>query len=702
MPSNLAGLGNNILESVKGIGAELGLVSDPAEIVPSGFEEVISSKNPSGAWNKLPFPYTFSVLDLESRTSNTPFKDFSLPLPPTAITQTEDPSISIKPTQGGTVVSHSGMRYKTLTISGTTGVSPFRGVTGVDSTTGKVIAKPREMKFKSGYEVFQDLRNWFRAYYHYKKINTTNTAKNARLVFKNFKDGEFLIVELLKFTMKRTAERSLLYDYEMEFKVLGNFQFEDAEVGGILGALGSIDNVINKVTSKLDVARGIFASVSDIMRNVESTYNSTVLEPFRKIHLVAKAIAGVGITAGDVSRRIVRNTVTTVKALNTLLVLSKYQEQSKSSGIIQGKERVIKKTLPKNINSVSLPNPVETLLNLNEALFDIPYTDLGKATVDATNAEIAELVNLPKSFYEDVREELLRVKANAEDAFNLGDSAYDDIFDRTATLKAEVGKETTNLEYDILFAFNEALSAINTILSFSEIFKEDNTEKLNKLEELFIDGLNLQTLPAVKQTTLQVGVDLEQLALQELGNAERWVEIASLNNLKAPYITQDISSTQKNVLRPGDSILIPQQIVNNFSPIPEGKEVSINANLTPVEKSLGVDLKVSKDFDLIIAQNGDLSVINSTDNMAQAIILKLQYSKGDLKNHPTLGVGVEIGGKFLSLEEIRDNLIASMKQDNRIESITDVSLLREGSSLFMQFKVNIKKIDTPIPLNIRL
>ena len=33
----------------------------------------------------------------------------------------------------------------------------------------------------------------------------------ARLVFKNYKDGEFLVVELMSFNMKRAAGRPFLY-----------------------------------------------------------------------------------------------------------------------------------------------------------------------------------------------------------------------------------------------------------------------------------------------------------------------------------------------------------------------------------------------------------------------------------------------------------------------------------------------------------
>ena len=111
---------------------------------------------------------------------------------------------SIKPTQGGTVVTHSGNKYKSLKISGTTGISPFRGPSGASRDTGASLFSPGGLKFSSGYEVFITLRNYFKAYYEFK--NTGQLDRNARLIFKNYKDGEFLVIELMNFNMKRSAE----------------------------------------------------------------------------------------------------------------------------------------------------------------------------------------------------------------------------------------------------------------------------------------------------------------------------------------------------------------------------------------------------------------------------------------------------------------------------------------------------------------
>lgn len=698
MAISLAGLRENITENITGIGAELGIIAENTGLLyPSGYESVTASPNLS-AWNKLPFPYTFSVIDINNKGRKTPFKDFSLPIAPSALSQSEDPAVSIKSTQGGTVSNHSGIKYKTLTISGTTGVNPFRGMAGVDATTGRAIAKPNTIKYKSGHEVFKELRNWFRVYYEYKKINTSDRARGHRLVFKNFKDGEFLIVELIRFKMDRTADRSLLYDYTIDFKVLANYRFDPP----IKGVLENLDDLLNKAVSKIDTARGIFLRTQETLRNIESTYSSAVLEPLRKISLATKALVGIPITAADVGNRIIKNTVTGLDALNLLKTIKEEQNAAKTGQSA---------TVPQSLQNASLPNDLEaavanegtdSIINLNEALLDIPLNSLPQSTISAMDNESATSLVNPRSFYEDTRDNMRRIKENAEDAFALGSTEYDTLFDRTATNIAESGKQTTNDEFDILYAFNESVIAINQILSSERLFKSDFATRISSITSQFVEQLSAQSLPSVKQIVMPHDVDLEQIALDELGDATRWLEIAELNDLYAPYVVQDLSSELSNVVKPGETILIPQDNIFGLSQTPRAKEIASTIGFNEVERSLGTDLKVTKNFDLALANNGDLEVVSGTENMSQAVVLKLQYIKGEIKKHPQLGLGIEIGGKFLSLEDIRDQLIATMNQDSRIESISKVSLLREGPALYMRFEVKIKRVDQPIPLKIRL
>lgn len=702
MALNLSGTVNGFTDFFTGVGQTLGLIpinDVPLYPVDSSVKNVQSNINEK-AWNRLPFPYTFSVYDAESRQEVTgKFDPFSLPIPPSDLTQDEPYSISIKRTQGGTVVNHSGAKYKKLVISGTTGIAPLRGSAGVNAQDGSVIAKPKELKYKSGHAVFLELRNWFRTYYQSKAVNKDGIVRDRRLVFKNYKDGEFLIVELVNFKLKKSADRAFLYDYELTFEVLGQFNFEPPLGNGLFD---DIEDTFDKVVGAIDTARGVFLQTQQLLRSIESFIDGALFEPLRKISLAVKASAGIVVTAGDVGNRIVKGTVTSVDSLNILKTFQSELDAAKTGSSSSLPPSFRRAKLPTDIESAAATRGADAVLDLGDALLDIDADQLPEATQIALADEIEDVSALQKSFYEETVETLKRVKANAEDAFNLGSDEYDSIFDRTATLKAESTKEVTLQEFEVLQAFNQAITAVNTIISLDEFFKSEVQERYNSIEEAFNNEIQLDALPAVATVILEGGVDLEDIALRELRDPTRWIEIAELNDLKAPYIVQDLSDTRSNIKKPGDVLLIPQNITDGFPDVETGTTNKLTAPLDEFQRSLGVDLKLSDNFDLILANNGDLELIASYENMAQAVILKFGYEKGELRNHPTIGAGLQVGSKFVSLEIIRDNVISTLSQDQRVSTISNVALLREGSALSLSFDVLLKNVDKPLPLKVNI
>ena len=701
MAFNISGLANNIEGTISNfvdqlLGGSSSKGGYPTNESLSPIQNEIESIR--SHWNHLPAPYTFEVIDIVDGSSFAGWSPFQLPLAPNSLEQEETPAIAIKATQGGTVVSHSGMRYKDLSFSGTTGLAPFRGFGGVLKSTGEAIGQPSQMKFKSGFEVFIELRNYLKTYYQFKK-NQGEIARDARLVWKNFKDGEFLVVELKKFKTSRKAERAFLYDYDIEFKVLQHFTFKKGKDPSDF--LSKLDEVGNAILEKLDLARGIMLRSQDLLRQVESTYESTVLEPMRKTTLAIKATLGVGTVAADMSKKLINNTVSTTSALAIIVGLKDTEDLTKNDpggSALSG----FSTPLPDDPAAAVAAQGAGALTALNDTLLGVDASEFPETALDALAVEQEDALNLQRSFYTDAIADLRRVKANAEDKFNLGSTFYDDLFNRTSTVTAESGKTVTDEEFELLQAFNEAITALRLLLSSNNLFKSPYSDRIADMNAQFNGELGLKALPAVKQMPLPTKTDLEELAQNELGDPTRWVEIAELNDLRAPYVIQDISDTTSNVKRPGETILIPQALVSGFSSAPQTKEIPSTIGLSELEKSLGTDLKITNNFDLALGNNGDLQVVSGAENMGQAIALKLGYEKKELRNNPEIGVGIGVGRKFPLLFEIRQSLVSTMTQDSRIEKIFGISIKRNGGELLMHFNIKIKQIDVPVPVVIKI
>ena len=261
-------------------------------------ENTIQQEN----WSKVPFPYTLEILNIRNQPDKN-FRKFELPIPPSSLEQTEEFAVSIRPTQGGTIVTHSGNRYKTLVLKGTTGITPNSNGFQVDARTGEVVtafnlnATDFNLKYKSGFEVFMHLKNWFKAYQDFKTKafqdheSMIYNGRYSKMVFRNYKDGESLIVESPKFKMIQQASKPFFYDYEIIFRVIGALKLEepkDAE-----GIFGIIDNILGGIDDVTDAIHSSVAFYNNTLTQIDAFYTTNLVSRYYKCVNAYNVLTGV-------------------------------------------------------------------------------------------------------------------------------------------------------------------------------------------------------------------------------------------------------------------------------------------------------------------------------------------------------------------------------------------------------------------------
>ena len=132
--------------------------------------------------------------------------------------------------------------------------------------------------------------------------------------------------------------------------------------------------------------------------------------------------------------------------------------------------------------------------------------------------------------------------------------------------------------------------------------------------------------PGYRLAETRRGDTLQRVAARELGDAERWYELAFINGLRPPYLTDDSESAATGVLLTGATLSVPA--TTDYVP----------SHLDP-RAVFGTDVRLSNDGRLS-ATAGELDVISGAPNLSQAVRHVVLTDPGDLVWHMTYGCGV--------------------------------------------------------------
>lgn len=120
-----------------------------------------------------------------------------------------------------------------------------------------------------------------------------------------------------------------------------------------------------------------------------------------------------------------------------------------------------------------------------------------------------------------------------------------------------------------------------------------------------------------------VGDTLQAIALRELGDASRWPELISYNQLVPPFIVDDPALGGPGVLVTGAQILVPA---------PARAAVDTDPSLV-----YGSDVQLDRYGGITLDASGDFGAVAGQDNFKQALAIRLDTEPGDLMFHPTYG-----------------------------------------------------------------
>ncbi len=184
------------------------------------------------------------------------------------------------------------------------------------------------------------------------------------------------------------------------------------------------------------------------------------------------------------------------------------------------------------------------------------------------------------------------------------------------------------------------------------------------------------------------GDTLQKIAQRELGDASRWVELAVVNNLTFPYITDDPSQSNINVLLSGAVIRVPTQ-----------RQLA-SATSDP-DHVFGSDVKLERGE--LSTVNGDLALVSGVSNLSQALHHVIETEPGELLFHPKYGCSVRSFQGEKNIQQGARFAIAlvkrSLMEDPRISKVNNALVVVQGDALMIEadaIAVNGKQVSTKV------
>ena len=203
------------------------------------------------------------------------------------------------------------------------------------------------------------------------------------------------------------------------------------------------------------------------------------------------------------------------------------------------------------------------------------------------------------------------------------------------------------------------------------------------------------------------GDTLQSISQSVLGDANKWYDIATYNNLVYPYISDVLSD---NVVNVGDTIIIPitndenynmsadslsDVQKNNLSSFVLGKDLSL------IDDTSAIESRGTTDEIITLESSGKtLSTVSGYDNLVQALLVRLNTPIGTLLLHPEYGNNFsDILGQSNTLSNINKLKVGieqTLRKDSRVSDVKIISTDIEDGTV----KINVSI--TPIGLDEQL
>jgi hypothetical protein len=584
----------------------------------------LDRRMPDGTrWNKV-YPYVLKVVSAKNSTQSKKtlsnlsgivsasgrfsldgqdsLFEVALPITPSQISVSIPSASEISVLLNGILEEHNGAPLRFISISGTTGVAPFRlsqyGESPIKSIFGSellgrvasdlfantirgvqdfvaeakgrsqeklldssLLTSPQNPASNEVLQMEQKIEDTFNSgiygtgYWHFHKLHKfidkylqnkkQKQNKDQYLVFEMQKDELYYLCSLRDFSFQKKPG-TLEYDYKIEL-VAWDY-YDRTSFGSSFSAVAGKVNRLTQALNTIQRARKIIARAKQIYRGLEQDVDN-ILAVSRAMAILVKDAIGVAHSISDFPNSIAknfqasvlnewRNLDTSAKSLLPASIVSAMSVaavtfEQRSDRTVSGRYSIVN-----SLSSVNdLFNNPDDYLDFFDAI-SIDSIPVNNDLQDQIDQEIDRVRNLDTSYFKIQKKNLMASAAVMSAKFGVGNATFNRIYNIKIKNENTQGLKSGQLE--LLQSINDLITALNTII----VTKKSSDRSIQNYVEFYTDvaaqnQIALQNPAGKFAVPFPAGATMESLAAQYLGDANRWPEIAALNQLRAPYIDED-------------------------------------------------------------------------------------------------------------------------------------------------------------------
>jgi hypothetical protein len=415
----------------------------------------------------------------------------------------------------------------------------------------------------TGWYQFRLLQIFFESYVEMKKLKSN---RNVRLALATWKDEAVYLVSPLHFNVDKGAGSPLEYHYNLTFKAFKRVKLEKG-LADKVKAYKPIDvspGALSKTLNTLMSARLVLQGAKKTLMAIGGDVNRTIFEPIRQLTLLCKDTLSLPLTIADLSDSIAQDTKTAVLQITSVrkdgddwlqnvkragkhvsenaqaiydAIKSLGSEQADSAGTtidekVKAWEQGLRDTHPANTAFVRPSDNYDFFSN-------VPVGDLNLSPKlqNAIAAERRKVHALTRLDYQRMADGIQATADTYAAAIGAGHPTYNAIYGLQAPAKTIIDTPTDD-DFNTLFYLNQLVLEMRRFAVTT-----NESAKLNAIAT--VAGLASRSGIAFKQPISKFAVPfpyggtLEQLAFTYLKDPDRWLEIATLNGLQAPYVDEE-------------------------------------------------------------------------------------------------------------------------------------------------------------------